>query len=258
MLSEVPSLDDPSEAADPPAKRSWRWLNIPKAALVTVLGLALSAWLLPALTRQWDDRRREHEFKAAIVADIASSTARSLVGGEAIWSASNPRLTKEERARIGDQWALSALKTEAQLRSYFPSSVAASWEVYSWVVDRFIAANHVSVAEGLGDAVHSQARLDARVSDAAAQLLVAAEILLPPGPTFQGARRKDKDSVRQLEKMLAPDIEKYRDENEPVSTWSALERRVLGLEQAVADQILGSDAAGFSTTWRDLLNDLLP
>jgi hypothetical protein len=258
MLSEVPSVDDASGGEDPPPKRPWRWLNVPKAALVTVLGLALSAWLLPALTRQWDDRRREHEFKAAIVADIASSTARALVGGEAIWSGKGRPLTDQERARLRDQWALSALEIEAQLRSYFPGSVAASWEVYSWVVDRFIDANHVSVAEGLGDAVNGQVRLDSRVSDAAAQLLVSAETFLPPGPTFAGDRQTDRQSVRRLEQMLAPDMKRYRDENGSISTWSALERRVLGVEQAVADQILGSDAAGFSTTWGDLLNDLLP
>lgn len=260
MLSGVPSgEDEASKAADPAAaSRLRRWTRIPKAVLVSLLGLTLTAWLLPALTRQWDDRQREHELKAAIVADMASSTARALVGGEAIWSG---RLAKQGRMRIGDEWALSALEIEAQIRSYFPSSVVASWEVYSWVVDRFIDADHVSAWAALQDAVNSQVSLDSRVSDAAAQLLVLGENTIGPVPEFVAEGGTDKKNVRQLKRMLSSDIARYREQHETQSTlatWTALERRVLGLEQAVADQILGSNAAGFSTTSRDLLNDLLP
>jgi hypothetical protein len=43
-----------------------------------------------------------------------------------------------------------------------------------------------------------------------------------------------------------------------VARWSELEKRLLGLEEAVADQILDSDATGFSTTMRELVDDLLP
>jgi hypothetical protein len=260
MLTGVPSgEDEASKAADPTAaSRLRRWTRIPKAVLVSLLGLTLTAWLLPALTRQWDDRQREHELKAAIVANMASSTARALVGGEAIWSG---RLAKQGRKRIGDEWALSALEIEAQIRSYFPSSVVASWEVYSWVVDRFIDADHVSAWAALQDAVNSQVSFDSRVSDAAAQLLVLGENTIGPVPEFVAEGGTDKKSVRRLKRMLSSDIAGYREQHETQSTlatWTALERRVLGLEQAVADQILGSNAAGFSTTSRDLLNDLLP
>jgi hypothetical protein len=261
MLSGVPSGEDQaSEAADPAAaSRLRRWTRIPKAVLVTLLGLIVTAWLLPALTRQWDDRQREHELKAAVVADMASSTARALVGGEAIWS--ERPLSQQERGEIGDQWALSALEIEAQLRSYFPSSVVASWEVYSWAVDRFIDAHHISAATALQDAVNSQARLDSRVSDAAAQLLVMGESTIGPVPTFGAETRTDKKSVRRLKRMISSDMERYREQHEAqptLATWTALERRLLRLEEAVADQILDSNAAGFSTTTRDLLDDLLP
>lgn len=43
-----------------------------------------------------------------------------------------------------------------------------------------------------------------------------------------------------------------------VSTWSALEKDLVVLEQAVADQILRSHATGFSTTAGDLIRDLEP
>ena len=264
MLSALPSSEDDAapQAADPAAeRRTWRWLRVSKAVLVSLLGLALTAWLIPALTRQWDDRQREHELKAAIVADMASSTARALVGGEAIWS--NQALSKQGRRQIGDDWALSALEIEAKLRSYFASSVVASWEIYSWAVDRFIDARHVSAAAALQDAVNSEVRLDAHVSDAAAQLLVLGENTFGEVPTFRGDTTTDQKNVGQLERMLSSDMARYREQYEAQPTptlarWTALEKRVLGLEEAVADQILDSNAAGFSTTSRDLLNDLLP
>jgi hypothetical protein len=261
MLSAVPSGEDEAPPATDPAaeRRSRRWLRVSKAVLVSFLGLAVTAWLVPALTRQWDDRQREHELKAAIVADMASSTARALVGGEAVWSDQPP--TKQARKQIGDEWALSALEIEAKLRSYFPSSVVASWEVYSWAVDRFIDARHVSAAAALQDAVTSETRLDVHVSDAAAALLVRGENTYGRVPTFDGDNPTDKDNVDQLERMLSSYVTRYREEYEAQPTlarWPALEKRVLGLEEAVADQILDSDAAGFSTTTRDLVNDLLP
>jgi hypothetical protein len=265
MLSGVASEEGAqSEAAEAPAKatRPRRWLRVPKAVLITVLGLALSAWLIPAMTRQWDDRQREHELKAGVVANMASSTADALVGGEAYWSGR----AKGETGRMGDRWALSSLQTEARLRTYFPPSVVAGWEVYAWAVDRFIRAGNVSASAGLHDAVLSEVRLDPRVSDAAAQLLVLAEDTIGPVPNFgvesQGStRRSDAKNIALLHGMLSSDMKRYVAQNASspvVATWTALEKSLLVLEQAVADQVLRSHAAGFSTDYRDLMRDLLP
>jgi len=268
MLSAEPSQGDDAQGAQDPTRTAtsrWRgWLRAPKAAVVTVFGVALTAWLFPALTRQWDDRQKEHELKAAVVSDMASATAHALVGGEAIWS--GHALTKQEqqeKRRIGDQWALSALEIEARIRTYFPSSVVASWLVYSWAVDRFIDARHVSASAALQDAVNRRVTLDPRVSDAAALLLVRGESTDGPAPWFGVYRRSptrstDRDSLRRLHRMLAPQIKRYRDGPLVISTWTALERSLLSFEQAVADEILGSHATGYSTTLSDLSRDLLP
>jgi hypothetical protein len=64
------------------AHRRGLWRRIPTPVIVTLIGLALSAWLLPAITRQWDDRQKAHELKSAIVAEMAAATAPALIGGE--------------------------------------------------------------------------------------------------------------------------------------------------------------------------------
>jgi hypothetical protein len=259
LSARSPTEDEAPEANVPAARR--RWFQVPKAVLVTVAGLALSAWLFPALTRQWDDRQKEHELKAAVVADMASATARALVGGEAIWSGRRP--TKQGRSRIGDQWALSAIEIEARIRTYFSSSVVASWLVYSWAVDRFIDARHISAAAALQDAVNREVTLDPRVSDRAAQLLVLGENTDGPVPNFgldpdSKTPNSDRTNLHKLSSMLAPDIRRYRGLPREIVIWTALEKSLLGFEQAVADEILRSHATGFSTTRRDLLHDLMP
>lgn len=238
------------------AERSRLRLRVPKALLVTVLGFALSAWLVPAMTRQWDDRQKVHELKADVVAEMASVSARALLAGEAVWS--GQRLTARERKRVENEWGLATLGLEARLRAYFPRSVVTGWEVYAWAVDRFLDARSPSASAALEDAVRSDAPLDPRVADAAAQLLA----LLPDGPAPSFGKSadmpiSDSKNIRLLRKMLSPELERY-ERIAPYAKWTAFEKQLLDLEQAVADQVLHSHVAGFSTTPRDLMHDLLP
>ena len=53
--------------------------RVPTPLVVAVLGIVLGSWLLPAFTRQWDDRQKAGEVKAAIVAQIASASGRALL-----------------------------------------------------------------------------------------------------------------------------------------------------------------------------------
>jgi hypothetical protein len=71
----------PSQAQSSGRERSWR-RRVPTALLVTLLGIGLTAWILPAFTRQWDDRQKAHELKAAIVAESASATANVLTAAQ--------------------------------------------------------------------------------------------------------------------------------------------------------------------------------
>ena len=132
-------VDEPEQdgtvAHDAKAARERRRLRVPTSVLVTFVGIALTAWLLPALTHQWDDRQNSQELKAAIVADIATATAQALVGGEAIW-AKPPRPVN--RAKLADDWSRASLRIEARLRAYFGPPIIAAWQIYTWFVDRFV------------------------------------------------------------------------------------------------------------------------
>lgn len=251
-----PAAEAPADAAPAAsAERSGFRLPVPKAVLVTVLGFALSAWLVPAMTRQWDDRQKVHGLKAEVVAEMASVSARALLAGEAVWS--GQQLTSRERKRVENEWGLSTLELEARLRAYFPRSVVTGWEIYAWAVDRFLDAHSPSASAALEAAVRSDAPLDPLVADAAAQLLTLDAD--GPAPSFgisAGTPISDSKNIPRLQKML-PEFERYK-QIAPYARWTAFEKRLLDLEQAVADQVLRSHVAGFSTTPRDLMNDLLP
>jgi hypothetical protein len=245
-------LDAAAPAA--PAERSRFRLHVPRAVLVTVLGFALSAWVVPAVTRQWDDRQKEHELKAGIVADMASVSARAFLGGEAIWSG---QPTARQRKPFENQWELSTLSLDARLRAYFPRSVVTGWEVYAWAVDRFIDAQSPSASAVLQDAVQSGAPLDPRVADATAQLL--ALLVDGRGPSFGRSVNtpiSDGKNIRLLRKMLSPELGRY-EQNAPYAKWTAVEKQLLDVEQTVSDEVLRSHATGFSTRPRDLIHDLL-
>jgi hypothetical protein len=117
--------------------------------IVTLVGIVLRAWLLPALTRQWDDRQKAHELKVGVTQDIAGATADALFGGNTTYEPSQngsvlaalahtTPVLAAERTRA---WELSSFKIESELRAYFPSSrLAADWHRYSDAVREFFIA----------------------------------------------------------------------------------------------------------------------
>src|SRR4051812_20833160 len=75
----------PGEAAAAAEKKRPLLRRVPTSLIVTLLGIALTAWLLPAIARQWDDRQKAHEIQAGLITDMASATARVLADGAAMW-----------------------------------------------------------------------------------------------------------------------------------------------------------------------------
>jgi uncharacterized membrane protein YcjF (UPF0283 family) len=83
----------PAEQAVEAEKKKRLFHRIPTSLLVTVIGIALTAWLLPAFTHQWNDRQKAQQLKAALAAQIAAATSQAL-----IMSKQDARRTAELRA----------------------------------------------------------------------------------------------------------------------------------------------------------------
>jgi hypothetical protein len=141
-------MKDASRQAEAPERvKGWRrWLrvpHVPTSVILTLLGIALTAWLLPAFTRQWDDRQKERELKAALVSDIASATAETLIATTKEARALNEQIDGEpvpfDPDRLDAVWLRNNVMLDAKLHAYFASSdVDAALRDYTTMMQRMV------------------------------------------------------------------------------------------------------------------------
>src|SRR5262245_53003343 len=111
-----------------PSKRPWWRVKIPTAVIVTFVGIALSAWLLPAFTRQWDDRKEARALKAQLVEEILVANDSLINGVERPVK----ELTPDERLatlrRLLRTYDIDGTRIEAKLRIYFSPLLRSYWD----------------------------------------------------------------------------------------------------------------------------------
>jgi hypothetical protein len=216
------------EGAPPAAVRSrWRslWARAPKPVLMVLFGAAVSAWLVPAFTRQWQDRQKEREIKVALVSEIGDSTSDVLVTSQFVASGA---LTsgQAEYNRVSLGWARRSAQVEARLGAYFPGQgLADRWRDYSIVVENglYLITNETA---GKTRAVNEVRRyLETRG-------LEPAEV--------------------NWNLLLA------LDNQEAVDDYVDVSRKLLDASKPLIQAILDANAEGFSTTGGDLIDDLTP
>jgi hypothetical protein len=262
----------PNEGAAPSRPRSLL-RRVPTSLIVTLVGIALTAWLLPAFTRQWDDRQKAHDLKAVMVTDMAASTARALAAGKPARAASD---TQEVDAKRRDEWALASVEIEARLRAYFPGSLVAAWQIYAYFVDEIRGVDAAQTDATLSRAldwmyptrpneVVIQGRADPRrhidweaghTAALALAMLEQRELKThapPPSSKSVHLRRVFVDVEKRYSRgdFNIEFIRQAHDDRD-------LETQLLGLEEEIATQALRSHLTGYSTSAGDFLHDLIP
>jgi hypothetical protein len=188
--------------------------SIPKSLVIAVVGIGLSSWLIPAITRQWDDRQEAGDLKAALVTEMATATGRAVLDAHTFASASaSTRPSPAENAASAKEWSVAALEIRAKLDAYFGPEAVEAWEVLT----RFVNA---TLSHAYDDAF-IPGRLELRT---------------PPGrlQTLYSEFLVDRSKINPLAAEL------------------------LTQEDRVARSILAMNVHGYSTTWHDILSDLLP
>jgi hypothetical protein len=228
MKTAAPHAEATPET-DAKVTRSRRWPRVPTSVIVTLIGIGLSAWLIPAFTRQWDDRQKARDLKADLVAQMASATATAVVAAHRLapdvdrYPVEQP--AGEQWLDAQDAWLLANLRLQARLRTYFSDSVVAEWANFREYVNEYFFLPGSS----LGD--------------------------------------KDIESLKKfrgglLRMRLDPErAAELVDEWRSGGYWGANEDAGLSLldnEAAIAARVLDAHTTGYSTTARDLINDLLP
>lgn len=220
------------EGAPPTAVRSrWRslWARAPKPILMVLFGAAISAWLVPAFTRQWQDRQKEREIKVALVSEISDSTSNALVTSQFV---ANRALAdgQAEYNRISLDWAQRSAQVEAKLAAYFPGrALVDDWHDYSIVVENDFYLLTKSTA-GKAEAVDTVRRY------------------------LESARGPESTAAVNWDQLRALDF----DNVQAVDDYVLVSRELLDASKPLIQAILDANAEGFSTTGGDLVDDLTP
>jgi hypothetical protein len=228
-----------------------RRVRVPTSVLVTVLVAAFSVWIAPAFTRQWEDRQKVRELRAAFAGEIATATANALSGGsEASRRGAELETRRELLAPVRANWDVAALRVETKLRAYYPPVVAAEWNQYASDMRTYL---QISLLSGLArtkregnflrdEIVRTLPRIDDReevrrsydsaeggppISDAAATRYFAGDLTNPNWSQRQAA-------------------------------FETLKELLLSKAENATAAIFTANPGGYSTTRRDLLRDLLP
>jgi hypothetical protein len=221
------------EGAPPSAVQSrWRslWARMPKPVLMVLFGAAVSAWLVPAFTRQWQDRQKEREIKVALVSEISDSTSDTLFTSQSL--AGQTRTNgQEEYNRIWLDWLGRSAQLEARLEAYFPGqALVGDWHKYSIVVENGLYLVTSGVA-GKEQAVGIVRKYLASTEDP----VTIAEA--------------DWDLLRgRFDSGNSDAVQAYVDVAFALSAGG----------RTLIRRILEANAAGFSTTRGDLIDDLTP
>jgi hypothetical protein len=190
--------------------------SIPRSLVIAVVGIGLSSWFIPAFTRQWDDRQRAGDLKAAVVTQMATTTGRALLDAQAFfYTAPSARPSPGANAEAVRKWSVAALEVRAKLDAYFGADAVTRWDAVTDVV-------HVTLSRVYGEAYIPAARRP----DTA-----------PPPEHLQDLYYtfyKDGTGLDEL-------VEALLDE-----------------EETAARDVLAMNVRGYSTTWHDILHDLLP
>ena len=122
--------------------------RVPTSLVVTLLGIALTAWLLPAFTRQWDDRQKAHALAATIGEQMAASTARILEQTRTKLYRQNAPILMNRRVgenffapsfgQAETDWSVASARIEATLLASYPSNLVIRWRALRELVSGWV------------------------------------------------------------------------------------------------------------------------
>jgi hypothetical protein len=185
--------------------------------VLALLGIGLSSWLLPAITRQWDDRQKAGELKAILVTEMATATGRAVLDAQAYASANRGASPAANAASV-KEWSVASLEIRARLDAYFGPEAVDAWEV----VTKYVNA---TLSRAYRDKTH--------------------DAFIP------GRLERSTTTAPGLENLYS----KFYDD---ASLINELAVELLRQEQTVARSILAMDVRGYSTSWDDIVSDLVP
>ena len=244
------------EQAEPEAKQpdERRRFRVQTPVIVTVLVALFSVWVAPAFTRQWDDRRKVGEMKAALAEEIATTTARTVAAGMEISRSVRPKARLDSWEAADARWRLDSFRMKMKLTAYFDPGISEDWTEFSADLRDFLFLCDLVPPGGgaRGYLASSEPPDRAERVDQASLLLenISKRVRdVTKEPMFLVSSPED---ARQLAKALVSDASARDVQLDNISN------EVFAIAELQTATVLGAHVKGFSTTRGDLLHDLLP
>ena len=208
--------------------------RVPSSVIVTLLIAAVTVWLAPAFTRQWDDRQAARDLKARLAEDGVVSAFKTIHVGAGLAQGDG------RYDEIVARWKEQALRIETKAKAYFANSTAEEdwWNADASVSYFLFASDDLAKIRIEASYLDPRDRLHHIASRIAGDLDGLA-------PTAD-----DRDRVTRL--LASDKPNEFAEGMEQVKKWA------LGAVETAADGLLSAHPSGYSTTRRDLLSDLLP
>jgi hypothetical protein len=147
-VSIVADEDGADGAEEPESRSSWsreigQWLANP--LLVTVVAVLLGSWLIPQVTRKWQDHQKALEIKTGLVGQMSESVSGAVassrfVAAELVQQAFDDPVRAEQRAwnDAYREWTTESASIGAKIHAYIGSEVGSDWRRFGDDVTNFI------------------------------------------------------------------------------------------------------------------------
>jgi hypothetical protein len=122
----------PADAGGAPERKPPRLSWLRKPLLLTLVGIALTGWLLPAFTRQWDDRQRRMNSAPRSWRRWRRRRVTPLTANQAALF----RTPRTSTTKPSLEWSRASLVIEARLDAYFSDDLVDKWRAYSDLVSK--------------------------------------------------------------------------------------------------------------------------
>jgi hypothetical protein len=234
--------------------RRLRLPRVPKGLVLTVVGTLLTAWLIPVLTRQWQDQQRAQELRAAIVTRIGRDATDALVLSsfiangrfEAVRDPKRPfRIPMKLFNDLDLNWERNRREIGAQLEAYFSDTdIVDQWRAYG----QLTRDTYWLITERRFNREWTVTRLQERLGE---KYRCKIESLREPFPT--ATRERTQPPTLSRRSMCKPSELRSQRINYFFVATAFLEAK-----STLTEEILHTDPDGLSTDTSDLLHDLLP
>ena len=209
--------------------------RVPTSVVVTLLGAALTVWLAPAFTRQWEDRKGARDLQAGLAEQVVVSAFRTIHDGARL------AYGQGQYDLILERWNETGLTTEVKAKAYFAPPIVSQWKDVVQNVEYFLFVCQ-DIADARRDSAYRRPGDGTAAEYRHARITKTLELL---APTLEEADRAARD--------LASDTLSERARGlKAVKSWP------FAKVSAAADELLSAHPSGFSTTRGDLLDDLIP